>query len=84
MILGNNDQTGSCSALAVFETLPSSTDYYVPPNRAYNGSLLANCFISLADPTMIAGYLAELQLPTDEFHHIRNKRRKVPLGLSGA
>ena len=61
--------------LPVFETLPSSTDYY--------GSLLANCAISLAGPTVVACYLAELWLPTDESHHIRNKGRKVPLGLSG-
>ena len=27
MIMGNNNRTGSCSALPVFETLPSSTDY---------------------------------------------------------
>ena len=67
----------------MLEILLSSTDYYVPPNRAYNGSLLANCAISLAGPTMVACYLAELQLPTDESHHIRNKGRKVSLGLSG-
>ena len=55
----------------------------VPPNRAYNGSLLANCSISLAGPTIVACYLEELRLPTDESHRIRNKGRKVPLGLSG-
>ena len=64
----------SCSALPALETLPSSTDYYVPPNRVYNGRLLANCSISLAGPTIVACYLAELRLPTDESHC---------LGLSG-
>ena len=33
-----------------------------PPNRAYNGSLLANCAILLAGPAIVACYLAELRL----------------------
>ena len=32
---------------------------------------------------IVASYLAELRLPTDESHCIRNKGQKVPLGLSG-
>ena len=67
--MGNDDQTGSWSTLAVFETLSSSTDYYMPPNR--NGS-------QLAGSTMVACYLAELWSPTDESHPIRSKGRKVP------
>ena len=81
----------------MLENLPSrySIDYYVLPrayraalvlpNKAYNGSLLPNYFISLAGPTIVACYLAELRLPTDESHCtcIRTKGRKVPLGLSG-
>ena len=39
--------------------------------------------ISLAGTTMVACYLAELQLPTDESHRIRNTGQKIPLGLSG-
>ena len=31
---------------------------------------------------MVACYLAESRLPTDESHRLRNKRRKVPLGFS--
>ena len=75
MIVGS-DQIGSCSVLSISETLLSSTDYY-------NGSLLSNCSISLAGLTMVACYLAELQLPTDESQRIRNKGRQVPLGSSG-
>ena len=29
MTMGNHDQTGNCSALPVFEIIPSSIDYYV-------------------------------------------------------
>ena len=58
----------------VLETLPSSTDYYVPANRDYNGSLLANCAISLAGPAMVACYLVELRLPTVESHRPGTKR----------
>ena len=50
--------------------LLSSTDYYVALDGDYYGSLLLAvnyCSISL---TIVGYYLAELGLPTDEFHHI--------------
>ena len=55
MTMGNHDQTGSCRALSVLESILSSSDYY---SRAYYRSLLAKCSISLAGPTMVARYLA--------------------------
>ena len=32
---------------------------------------------------MVASYLAESQLPTDELHRVTKKGRNIPLGLSG-
>ena len=72
--MGNYDQTGRCYTLPAFEIILSNIDYYVPPNRGYYGCLLS---ISLAGTTMVACYLAKLQLPTDESHCIRNREWKV-------
>ena len=50
-----------CQCLRPYQVAPTTT----------NGSLLANCVMSLAGPIMEGCYPAELQLPTDESHCIR-------------